>query len=332
MKIYKSKDYNYIFNTKNGVFARWGKTLEDNPICAPTPEILDLEISTICSQGCSHCYKSNTTEGKNMSLETFKKLISKFKILPMQIAFGIGDIDKNKDLWNIMTYCRQIGIVPNITINGSRMTPYYYNMLAKLCGAVAVSHYNNDNVCFNCIEELTERGMTQINIHKLLAEDTLQSCNDLMLKSKTDRRLKNLNAIVFLYLKKKGIRNTFNYVNFNDYQKLVDYALDNNIRIGFDSCSANLFLKAIKDRKEYKQLEPMVEPCESFGLFSSYINVEGKYFPCSFCEGEKGWEEGIDVLKCKDFVADVWKSDRLNLWKEKSLACNRKCLVFNLEN
>lgn len=70
--------YNYNFNPHNGFFARWGKTLKDDPEYSPLgPEILDMEISTICDSGCAFCYKSNTEVGENMSFETFKTIFHK---------------------------------------------------------------------------------------------------------------------------------------------------------------------------------------------------------------------------------------------------------------
>ena len=36
------------------------------------------------------------------------------------------------------------------------------------------------------------------------------------------------------------------------------------------------------------------------------INAYGEYFPCSFTEGTKGWEKGIDVISCRDFVEECF--------------------------
>lgn len=78
-----SKGYNYQFDPKTGEFARWGMTLDDDPKVGML-EIFDLEVSTICegiprpgedvAVPCTHCYKSNTRSGENMSFETFKKI------------------------------------------------------------------------------------------------------------------------------------------------------------------------------------------------------------------------------------------------------------------
>jgi len=168
--------YNYVFDYRTGYFARWGNTYAEDPQYSPVgPEILDIELSTICSNGCSFCYKDNNFHGKNMSLNTFKILFSKFPKNLTQIAFGIGDIDANPDLWKIMEHCREHKIVPNITINGAKMTSELYDNLVKYCGAVAASAYGLDT-CYDAVQELTKRGLRQVNIHCLLSEETLAKC------------------------------------------------------------------------------------------------------------------------------------------------------------
>ena len=72
-----------------------------------------------------------------------------------------------------------------------------------------------------------------------------------------------------------------------------------------------------------------VEPCES-GLFSSYINCYGKFFVCSFAEGEDEWEDGIDVLHCDNFVKDVWNNSRLIAWRKRLLDKKRACPIYDL--
>ena len=59
----------------------------------------------------------------------------------VQIAFGIGSIDANPDMFPIFDYCRANGVVPNVTINGYNLTDEIATRLANTCGAVAVSFY-----------------------------------------------------------------------------------------------------------------------------------------------------------------------------------------------
>ena len=140
-KCFCDVDYNYDFNKKNGKFARWGKTFKDDPPYSPYGnEILDIEISTIChginGKPCKHCYKSNTGVGKNMSLETYQTIIKKMpkynhEFFLTQVALGLGDVDANPDLIPILEFTRSLGIIPNLTINGDRMTSKLYDQLAS---------------------------------------------------------------------------------------------------------------------------------------------------------------------------------------------------------
>lgn len=339
MKRVSSDNYNYVFNRKTGFFARWGKSYDDNPKYSPIgPEIFDMEISTICNglgKPCPWCYKSNTEEGKNMSFETFKTIFHNLPKNVNQIAFGIGDIDGNPDMFSIFEYCRNNDynfVVPNVTINGYKLNDDYANKLSEVCGAIAVSHYYNDDICFDAIKKLTDKGMNQVNIHKLLSEETYQSCFDLIDKAKNDPRLLKLNAVVFLLLKPKGKRNKLHSISdVEKYKKLIDYAFEKGVNFGFDSCSAGKFLEAVKDRSNFKELEMNAEPCEST-IFSGYCDVDGEFFPCSFMEKESGWENGIDIKKCDNFLKDVWYNDKVKKFRinllEKNKCGNLNCPFF----
>lgn len=265
-----------------------------------------------------NCYKSNGPVGKNMSFETFKHIFDMIPQTLTQIAFGIGDIDANLDIWLMMRYCRDHLVIPNLTINGERMNPQYYDLIASNCGACAVSLYDYDT-CYNAVKELTDRRMTQVNIHCLLSEETFEKCKKVLQDKLTDPRLAKLNAVVFLWLKPKGDRNTLHQLSSMDkFKELINFAFDNDIKIGFDSCSSPIFLDAIKGRTDYLDMYKCVDPCEST-LFSYYINVDGIGFPCSFTEGLKEYP-GIDFnYNPVDFIRDVWYGDDANKFRDKLL-------------
>jgi len=337
-KIVRSENYNYNFDRVTGEFARWGKTLEDDPLMAPAPEILDLEISTICYKNCRFCYKSNTSVGLNMNFETFKKLFHKMPRNLMQIAFAIGSIDANPDLYKIMEYCRNNNynyVVPNITINGDGLTNYHADKLISLVGACAVSHYSDD-ACFDSVKKLTDRGLKQCNIHQLFCREKFDECLKLLESFKNDDRLSKLNAIVFLLIKPKYRIGEFNLPTEAQFKQLIETCLNGNINMGFDSCSAQWFEWVIKqmniDEEQKKSLIEMSESCES-GCQSGYINVKGDYYPCSFSEGVCDWKDGISVLNCEDFIKDVWFNERVIEWRRNLLTkhCKngcRSCAVF----
>jgi len=303
---------------------------------APFPEILDIEVTTQCcgipnkdgvKAPCQFCYKSNTPTGVNMTFENFQKVIDSFPFL-CQIAIGAdSEANSNPDLWKMMEYTRSKGIVPNITV--ANITDDTADNLAKYCGAVAVSRYPNKDICYNSIEKLTNRGMKQINIHILVSEETYDMCLETLNDAKTDTRLKGLNAIVLLSLKKKGRGKGYHSLSIDKFKALVDYALQNKVNIGFDSCSCHKFLESVKDSPDKARFEMVSESCES-SVFSSYCDVNSNYYPCSFCEGEAEWAEGLSIAQSDNFIKDIWFNKKTNEFRKKLFNNNRKCPMFDI--
>jgi len=339
-KICKSSDYNFIFNKANGFFARWGKTKDDDPNFSPFgPELADIELTTICKgvdgKLCPFCYKSNSPTGENMSFKTFKTI---FKNLPntiTQIAFGVdSQSTSNPEVFEIMQYCRTKGVIPNITI--SDISSGTAKKLVNVYGAVAVSCYENKNICYNIVKSLTDKGLTQTNIHFMIAEETYEQAKEVLNDILTDPRLKKLNAIVFLSLKKKGRGKSFTPLSKNKFKQIVEFSLKNDISIGFDSCSAPKFLESVQSHSDLKNFEKCSEPCES-SAFSLYCNVKGQFFPCSFVEGEKGWENGLDLINLNNFLKDIWFHPKTVEFREKLLSTTannvlkcRECPIFDI--
>lgn len=325
-----SKDYNYIFDKTSGLFLRWGATKEEDPAFSPYgPEILDIEIDTgECLGNCPFCYKCNGSgaETKHMTIQQFREILSRMPRTLTQIAFGITNIYSNPDFWTIMEHARLSGIIPNYTTHGLDVDDYAVKMTKELCGAVAVSIVNKEK-SYNAIKMFTDAGMDQVNIHFMLAEETYERAFSVVDDIKKDPRLAKMRAIVFLQYKPKGKGpEKFHSIREHEkYKKLINYCLDNKVNMGFDSCSAPLFLTSIADHPRKADFTQMAEPCEAFGMFSSYINVEGVYYPCSFCEGEGEWSDGLDVLHCDDFLKDVWFSDKVNRWRKTILESSQGC-------
>ncbi len=326
-KILESEGYNYRFNRSNGIFFRWGRTHEEDPQFSPFgPELADIEISTSCSQGCPWCYKNNVPAGKNMSLDTFKVVFQKLPNTLTQIAFGIGDIDANPDLWSIFRHCRANHVIPNVTINGSHLTPEHARKFVDLCGSVAVSHYDDDT-CFDAVHLLANAGGTQVNIHQLMSRESAAECLALVEKATKDPRLVNhVNAIMFLSLKRKGRGTGFNPIENEKFKKIIEAAFRRKITFGFDSCSANRFFEVIKEHPDHERLAMVVEACEG-SCFSVYINVDGVAYPCSFMEGQVTIK-GISTLGAKDFLQDVWFSREFTEFREKLMLAGRSCPEF----
>jgi len=311
----RSDGYNYNFNRDTGQFARWGKEFEDDPQFAPFPEILDIEITTVCNgpanKLCGFCYKNNNPNGYSMPFEHFKNIIDKMPWLT-QCALGADAQGvTNPDMFKMMEYARSKDIIPNLTI--ADVSEDVAEKLAKVAGAVAVSVYKHAgfDVAFNSVKRLADAGMKQINLHFMISERTIGDAYKVIESIQTDDRLKSVNAIVFLSLKQKGRGEKHNYVTQEQYTALVNHCREQKVSFGFDSCSAPSYVEAIQDQPNAKELMMFAEDCEST-LFSSYINERGEFYPCSFTEKwiEGGWSKGLNVLEAEDFIKEIWNHSK----------------------
>jgi len=318
IKILTSPGYNYFFDKTNGLFLRWGWTQDDNPQWSPLgPEIADIEISTgDCSSGCPWCYKSNAErEGQHMNLDTLVKILDTLPDTLTQVALGITDADANPDFVTMLQACRLRGVIPNYTTSGHGMTQDIAKATADLCGAVAVSVYpHNLTLAFQTIQGFIDLGMKQVNIHLLYHARNKNFVKAVLEEAEL---IDGLNAVVLLGLKPTGGAAGWEPMGQADFTDILDNA---NVSLGFDSCSAHKFLAWAAD-KDMPEAEIFAEPCES-SLFSIYINVEGKAYPCSFVEDKV---EPVDLLVAEDFRRDVWES--APFWEFR----NRHCPVYRLE-
>jgi len=319
---------------------RWGKTTQDDPQFSPFgPEIADIEIVSggNCLGKCSFCYKCNNIASpkKIMSFEQFKNIFHRFPKTLVQIAFGITNIAANPDFFKIMEYSRRNGVIPNYTTHGLDITNEIAEMTSKLCGAVAVSIVDKEK-SYDAIKKFTDFGMEQVNCHYLLSEETYDKAFKIVDDISTDLRLKKFNAIVFLQYKDKNPYSEYHsLLDVQKYTKLINYCDEKNINYGFDSCSANIFIESIKNKKNRIQLEQCVDSCESMRM-SIYINCSCKVFPCSFCEGEGEWKDGINLLESKDFLKDVWNSDKVIKWRNNLIGTMKRgythCPIYDLNH
>jgi len=314
-----SPTYNYHFSKRTGLFLRWGETSEDDPQWSPYgPEIADIEISTgDCSGGCPWCYKSNGPQsGKHMTVQGFGRVLDALPNTLTQVALGITDANANPDFIAILELCRERGLVPNYTTSGMGLTQEIVEATARLCGAVAVSIYPHNLVlAWNAVGEFLNQGMKQVNVHLLYHAGNMPFVRDVLEEAATVR---DLNAVVLLCLKPKGGAEGWTPLNQAGFSELLD-GIDG--RIGFDSCSAPKFERWAAERGR-DDLLVYAEPCEST-LFSIYIDVDGRAWPCSFGEGHPDLEP-VDV-------DGAWWSPQFEAFRNRLWKNNRHCPLYDLD-
>ena len=334
--------YNCFFSKKTGLNIRFGKEVdEDVDYCELGPEILDLEISTgNCppvkgSSNCAYCYKNNTQRcGKNMSFETFKKIVDSFPENLSQIAFGITGLKSNPDMPKMFAYCREVGIVPNVTTVGVDMDDEVLDVLCKHCGAVAVSCYTGaKELCYKTIKAIHSRAREKfgrdmhVNMHILVSKQNMEHLRD-VLKDIADNKVDGLKSVVLLRIKPKGRAEKMDCtVPYSIYEELVTYCISKNISFGFDSCSATPVMEVLKSIGK-PELCSSCEPCESSRL-SSYISVDGKYWSCSFAEGTS-FIKPIDVLSYKSAI-DWWNNDEVKKVRFCANPACKSCPIYDLD-
>ena len=334
--------YNCFFSKTTGLNIRFGKEVEeDAEYCELGPEILDLEISVggcppvSGSSNCKYCYKNNTNRApENMSFETFKKIVDSFPINLSQIAFGITGLKTNPDLPKMFSYCREIGIIPNVTTVGVDMDDEILDVLCKKCGAVAVSCYTGaKELCYKTIKQIHDYAKSKynrdmnVNMHIVVSKDNMPHVRD-VLKDIADKKVDGLKSIVLLRIKPCGRAKHMDCTVTKDmYKELVTFCLSNNISFGFDSCSATPVMEVLKELGK-DELCGCCEPCESSKL-SSYISVNGEYWSCSFAE-RTNFIKPINVLDYKSAI-DWWNSDEVKKVRFcKNPAC-KSCPIYNLD-
>jgi radical SAM protein with 4Fe4S-binding SPASM domain len=107
-------------------------------LSAPTE--VHFAITNRCSVGCPHCYMDAGQQDKGeldtASLKRALDILAQMKVF--HIALGGGEALERPDLFEIAEYARTKGLVPNLTVSGSKITPGVAEKM-KIFGQVNVS-------------------------------------------------------------------------------------------------------------------------------------------------------------------------------------------------
>lgn len=248
----------------------------------------------------------------------------------LQLAFGITNLTTNPELLQICAFANKMGITPNVTCHGKdEVSDEFLKALCNMCGSIAVSKYDKDKT-YNFIERLQYSGATQINMHLLVAEETYDDIIETFKDIKNDKRLHYLSSVVLLFLKKRNRGVGFHTISDEKAMQMFKTALDNDIKFGFDICCSHRFTSFIKKYENKLMNTPTVyDYCDS-GRFSGYVNTLGEYCPCSFIEDNGMWLNGPNVLKCKNFIDDIWNGDKQNLYRSILLGKDNSCIYYDV--
>lgn len=200
MKIRRHSDsYNFIGDTDTGITFRWGVNINDNPLFAPHPELVDISISNHCSKGCSFCYRNSTKNNSFMTIDEYSFVLDSLQHPKwgnvFQVAIGGGEPLEHPNFIDIInaTYARSI--VPNFTTNGDLINETIAKEISSKVGAVAISCQDITDLDIEKVRILSDFGI-KTNIHFLLNSKTLLQAIDIH-NGQFNKLLMNVNAVIF---------------------------------------------------------------------------------------------------------------------------------------
>lgn len=243
------------------------------------PETVHLSITGQCNLNCPFCYGKN--QDADLTTTQLLALIDELSSLKVfQLAIGGGEPFLRKDIFEIIDYCQQKGIVANITTNGTLNLKEIAPKIKNKVGQVNLSY----NECVN-----PERIKNSLNV--LIQNNIKVGINLLVTKSlllKLDKILPALlkykiTAITILR-PKPGQNREWHHQNKLTKEELLKLKkiLDQYHQINVD-CSLVCLMWGIP---KSKLQEKAVYGCVA-GIRFCTIKNNGDVFPCSFFNSEE---------------------------------------------
>ena len=151
-------------------------------VCSPSPEMMDISITNKCGFGCSYCYQSSQSDGKHARQDLVEKTLLGFETVPYQIAIGGGEPTLHPDLPYILGMARGIGTIPNLTTNGSNLTPEIMDAINEVCGGVALSYHQHKGLDYfrRTYMFMKENLNCQLNVHLIADNMVIKGIEDLI--------------------------------------------------------------------------------------------------------------------------------------------------------
>lgn len=313
-------DYHFWADNETGVTMRWGRTMRENPIWAPVPELADISISNHCTKGCSFCYRNSDNNKEWMSVEDYCSVLEAMNHPEygnvFQVAIGGGEPLEHPDFLAIIDETVKRGVVPNFTTNGTHLTEEVCNSIQGKVGSVALSIVSVNEIEKEKVEMLRHYGI-ETNIHYVLSSENIEEATGIA-NGKSNQRLVGLNAVIFLTYKPAG-RAGYGCVikRGKDYDEFLSAIAKKGIerpKLGFDACFVPMLLSNAT-------VSPMLVDCCEGGFFSVYIDHKKNVTPCSFSGGKDVYS--LDEYNFYDIWNNQFESFRNRL---KNMCKNDACI------
>jgi MoaA/NifB/PqqE/SkfB family radical SAM enzyme len=322
-KVFKNDKYEILFNTKSGLEISRGINGHDDPFVMQMASLLDIGVMGTCKHKCPFCYQGHT-DRPNMPLLDFKRIIDETHYHVNQVALGgRGDPNHHENFREIVEYCRSKNVVPNYTTSGIGITNEQIE-ISKLCGAVAISDYEQDYT-YKAIDSFIKAGI-KTNIHQIFSKESFDKCFNIIQGQNPDIwnfDISSLNAVIFLLFKPHGAGKNLDWKPTAEQVKLFGeniYEPKSKFKIGMDSCLVNHILQYGNPTRLQKA---SLDTCEAARM-SAYITPDMKFMPCSFAN-ELLWSVPI-----KESLHEIWENGEPFKTFRKTLANKNNCCPLGL--
>ncbi|MCU0608433.1 MAG: radical SAM protein [Chitinispirillaceae bacterium] len=291
-------------------------------LSAPTE--VHLAVTNRCGRGCEGCYmdSQSAVPGELSTAELKKAFLGLRNLGVFHVALGGGEAFERSDFPEIVSYCREIGLVPNLTTSGNSVGDREIE-ICKRMGQVNVSidgigplyGVNGRNGDFElvkkAIRKLKKAGVP-VGINCVVSHKNFPHITDVVAFASAEK----LNEVEFLKFKPSG-RGRRHYAENALTQNMIRAFYPALMRLGKRygielkiDCSfipAMLFHKPPKDELE----KLAVTGCDAGNMLMS-VRSNGVFAGCSFMENKgkesvfeiaERWHSSEHLKKFRDLVA-----------------------------
>lgn len=110
------------------------------------PEFYDVKITNKCYGNCSYCYQDSSKDNRHYDiLDNINSFFGSMNTnqRPFQVAIGGGEPTLHPDFYKCLKTFSNLGIMPNYTTNGMKVTDNLIKETKKYCGGVAVTMHKH---------------------------------------------------------------------------------------------------------------------------------------------------------------------------------------------
>lgn len=295
------------------------------------PLEVHFSVTNACSQQCGHCYMdSGERDAGELPAEEFRKAVDLLAGMGVfHMALGGGEALERPDFFELASYVRSSGMVPNLTTNGALMTREHAAK-CRMFGQVNVSIDGaasfeesvrspaSHAAAIRGVDMLLEAGVN-VGLNCVVTRQSFDHLDALF----TFARERGLSDVELLRLKPSG-RGRQNYFerrltpaqNREFYPMIKRLSLEYGVPAKIDCSFVPMFCWHRPDKKMMEQFS--VYGCEAGNVLLG-VRSDGRFAGCSFLTGEESIFE----------LPRLWSSSehlsRLRSWTDRAPEPCRSC-------